>query len=108
VAVDALRAQPAVQPEPVQPGLVDRDDARRFAGRVPRRLVTAAVSPAFRPWRDIFSLPGNRIVRTQFDWLSSNETSMALLSSRMAVAAGTASAVSDIGCFLSEWISNSS
>ena len=85
MALDPLLLQHAVQREPVQPRLLDRNDRIALAGARQRLALQLRKlrqqrprSPAATPCFDIFSpLPGDSEVINQVERLSSNETKIA-------------------------------
>jgi hypothetical protein len=93
MALNAVLLQNTVQPEPVQPRLLDRDDRIALPVRTSAlRLSSAnsakssAVSPAATLCLDIFSpLPGDNDVTSQFERLSSSDIKIAAICVRIAV-----------------------
>ena len=93
MALDPFLLQNAVQPEPIQPRLLDRDDriawpVRASALRLSsaNSFISPATSPAVTLCLDIFSpLPGDSDVTSQVERLSSNDAKIAPICVRIAV-----------------------
>jgi hypothetical protein len=86
VTLDASGFEQAVDPKPVQPGLLNDDDpddgtdpAPPFAFNRARRSSNAPPSPAVTACLDLFSTPGLFAVTSQEDLLSSSDTNSVIL-----------------------------